>query len=222
MAGLFNDFNPFQRVPANQRGFTSRNVVRGSLIAFSYPYSLAVKNYTINDPYPLLVVTDIWPNIVRGVNLHYLTFPYIKRILTNNKMVPYSYMNVKPDKYVAGAFRMYYRQGMSKIKIMDMDFLMRILGAVKSFSESEIETVKQQIRNQLKEHMQVKADELSKMTKSQLNQVSQKAIDMQEALQGGVTRGLMRDQQFNVGQNPANFELPQGGPFSTDDMASPQ
>lgn len=222
--GLFNDFNPFQRVPANQTGFQDRNtVIRGSLIAFSYPYSLAKKQpYIIHDPYPLLVVTDIWPTIVRGVNLHYMTFPYIKRILTQNKTTPYSYKpNVKPDKYMASAFRMYYRQGMSKVKVMDLDFLLRILGAVRSFSESEVETIKQQIRNQIRQHIQVKADQLSQaeaLNKSQMNQLSRKAIDMQQSIQGGVDRGLIKDQS-KTGKNPANFDLPAGGQFSTEDMS---
>jgi hypothetical protein len=116
---------------------------------------------------------------------------------------------------------MYYRQGMSKVKVMDLDFLLRILGAVRSFSESEVETVKQQIRNQIRQHIQVKADQLSQaeaLNKSQMNQLSRKAIDMQQSIQGGVDRGLIKDQS-KTGKNPANFDLPAGGQFSTEDMS---
>lgn len=223
MAGLFVDFNPFQRLASNQQGFVSRTITRGSLIAFTYPTSHATKPNVIHDPYPLLIVTDIWPNFVRGVNLHYMTFPYIKKILNDSRLTPYSYYNnVRADKYIASAFRMYYRMGMSKVKLMDVDFLLRVLGAVKSFSENEIEMVKQQIRNQIRERLQVKATELSQFTESQQRQIQRKAAEMQQTIQGGVERGLMFPQQFKVGQNPANFELPPGGPNSSQDLVNPQ
>jgi hypothetical protein len=101
VAGLFQDWNPFERVASNQHGFQANTLGRGSLIAFNYPISHAQRPNVIHDPYPLLIVTDIWPQYVRGVNLHYLTFPYIKRVLTSNcNNRTFSYYNVRPDKYL--------------------------------------------------------------------------------------------------------------------------
>lgn len=224
MPGLFMNFNPFERLPSNQHGFTPKTIGKGSLIAFSYPYSYAVKPNTIHDPYPLLVVTDIWPKYVRGVNLHYLTFPYIKKILTESQGNTYSYYNVKPDKYVASAFRMYNRQGMSQVKKMDSEFLLTILTTVKSFSENEIDNVKQKIQEQIRDRLQVKANEMAKLdfTKNQNDQISRKAGDMQQTIQGGVQRNLINPQQYKTGQNPANFNLPAGGPLSTNNLTNPQ
>ena len=106
MAGLFQDYNPIQRVASNQHGMSSKSITRGSLISFSYPQSMAVTPNVIHDPYPMVIVTDIWPNYVRGLNLHYLTFPYIKKILTQHGgNAGFSYSNIKPDKYMANAFR---------------------------------------------------------------------------------------------------------------------
>ena len=69
MAGLFEEVN------------TNKPISRGSLVAFQYPYSQSLDPNIIHDPSPLILITDIWPRHIRGVNLHYLTFPYIKKIL---------------------------------------------------------------------------------------------------------------------------------------------
>jgi hypothetical protein len=205
--GLFQDFNPFKRVATNQAGMVGKSVARGSLIAFHYPISYAAPPNEIHDPYPLVIITDIWPKHTRGINLHYLTFPYIKNILQGNcGNKSYSYFHVKGDAYIAQAFRMYYRIGMSQVKLMDCDFLLNLLGGIKSWSESEIEAVKQQIRQQVQKQLQTKADELTKasqqpqqqkFTSPQNRQINQKAADIHTALQGGVTRGLERPATMN-------------------------
>lgn len=215
---LFNDFNPFSRIATNQYGMVGKNVTRGSLVSFSYPRSWAMVPNEIHDPYPLLIITDVWPGFIRGVNLHYLTFPYIKNILqTNCNNTNYSYYSVKGDKYIANAFRMYYRQGMSKIKKMDCEFLLKMLSLVRSWSESEIDRVKDEIRKQIKQELQIKANQLKalELTASDNAQIRRKAQEMQQAIQGGVNRGLMNTPQQNVGKNPANMPMPPGGPFST-------
>ena len=191
-------------------------VARGSLIAFHYPVSYAQPPNIIHDLYPLVIITDIWPNHIRGVNLHYLTFPYIKNILQGNcGNKTFSYFHIKADRYIAQAFRMYYRIGMSQVKLMDCAFLLNLLGGIKQWSESEIETVKQQIRQQIQKQLQAKADELTKasqqpqFTPPQNRQMTQKAADIQSALQGGVTRGLERPSPVNmpeIQQNQPNVE----------------
>lgn len=201
MPNLFSDFNPFQRVASNQYGMVGKTIGRGSLIAFHYPVSWASRPNIIHDPYPLVIVTDIWPRHLRGVNLHYLAFPFIKNILQANcGNSNFSYYNVKPDRYIANAFRMYYRQGMSQVKMMDCSFLLNVLGAVRSWSESEIEAVKNEIQSQIRSRLQTKAQELTQASQEQLQPqafnpgqnraIRDKAGDIQQALQGGVLRGL--------------------------------
>jgi hypothetical protein len=218
MPGLFQDINPFKSISSNQYGFSSKTIGRGSLIAFHYPKSYAQPPNPINDPYPLVIVTDVWREYIRAVNLHYLTYPYIKNILQGNcGNTSYSYFNVKADKYVAQAFRMYYRIGMSQVKVMDCAFLLNLLGGIKSWSESGIEAVKQQIRQQVQKQLQTKANELTKasqqpqLTAPQNRQINQKASDIHSALQGGVARGLERAPTLNApkipdqGQNQPNI-----------------
>lgn len=215
MAGLFQDWNPFERVASNQHGFQTNTLGRGSLIAFSYPMSQAQRPNVIHDPYPLLIVTDIWPQYVRGVNLHYLTFPYIKRVLTqNSNNRTFSYYNVRPDKYLASAFRMYFRTGMSKIRVMDTSFLVQLLNGIRSWSESEIERVRQEVRQQIRQRLQAKASELANLNKSQYEQMRRKAAEIQQVIQSGAVNNLTT---MPSTRNPANLSTP-SGPFETGDM----
>jgi hypothetical protein len=219
MAGLFEDFNPMMGLTSNQQGFVGKTVGRGSLISFKYPFSCSPYVNTIHDPYPLIIITDVWSKFIRGVNLHYLTFPYIKMILQNNgENTGFSYYQVKPDKYIANAFRMYYRIGMSQVKRMDSEFLVNLLQVVRSWDPSEMEAIKQQIRTQIKQKLQVKADQLTgKFTKSQNDQLRQKTNNMKDALLGGAEKNLIYPQTQD-GLNPANIKLPTGGQFSTEEV----
>ena len=219
MASLFNDFNPFGNLASNQYGFVGGGATRGDLIAFHYPFSLAKRPNIIHDPYPLVIVTDVWPSMIRGVNLHYLTFPYIRQILNpncgNNN---FTYSNIRADKYIASAFRVYYRQGVKQPKKMDCAWLLQLLGAVRKWSPDDIERVRQDISKQIQDRLRVKADELTARDRYRLNQ---KAEQVRGVMQGGVERGLMNPQEFGVGQRPANFKLPPEGPFSTNPPVQP-
>ncbi len=201
MAGLFQEFNPFSSVGANQRGPNLNNKVsRGSLISFSYPVSLAKEPYVIHDPYPMVIVTDVWANILRGVNLHYLTFPYIKQTLQSHcSNTGFSYRTIKPDKYIANAFRVYYRKGMKQVKMMDCEWLVKVLGIVRSFSESELQALQQQIQSQIQAKLQAKAEQLttyeeyrSTLLKNQQRELDTKVSGIQNAIQGGFDRGLTK------------------------------
>ena len=201
MAGLFQEFNPFSSVGANQRGPSVNNKVsRGSLISFSYPVSLAKEPYIIHDPYPMVIVTDVWTNTLRGVNLHYLTFPYIKQTLQSHcGNTGFSYRTIKPDRYIANAFRIYYRKGMKQVKIMDCEWLVKVLGIVRSFSETELQALQQQIQAQIQAKLQAKAEQLttyeeyrSTLLKNQQRELDSKVSGIQSAIQGGYDRGLTK------------------------------
>ena len=65
-------------------------VRKGSLISFNYMFMK-------HDPYPMVIVTDImYGRRIRGVNLNYLTFRDIKRMLDQFGENPaFSYKNIK-------------------------------------------------------------------------------------------------------------------------------
>ena len=200
MAGLFEEFDPLNRVAANQYGPSTKSITSGTLISFHYPISHARKPNVIHDPFPMVIVTDISAKFLRGVNLHYLTFPYIKRILNDhcdNTNFGY-HASVKPDKYIAGAFRTYNRRGMSRLKRMDCNWLLNVLGAVRSFSESELQKLRDQIQAQIRERLQAKAEELTSyedfrnsLLKGQRRALDRKVGQAQDIIQGGVDRNLI-------------------------------
>jgi len=227
MAGLFEDFNPVGRVATNQHGpsFGSR-VTMGSLISFHYPQSWAVVPNVIHDSHPMVLITDIWPNYVRGVNLHYLTFPYIKQKLLEygNKSFQYQ-QNIKQDKYFANSFRVYVRRGMLQPKMLDIEFLINVLASVRSFSPGELEKIRMNIQKQIQQRLQAKADELTSyeewragLTESQKRQLRGKGLETHRAFSGGVDRDLIVPNEGAAGLYPAQHppQPGEGGSYSTD------
>lgn len=197
MAALFQDFNPFERAPVNQYG--SGGITRGSLISFHYPKSFSMDPNVIHDPKPMVIITDVWPQHIRGLNLHYLTFPYIKRILENfGGNTGFSYLNIKPDRYLANAFRMYARVGVLRPKRLDTEWLKGLLLAVRSFDPGEIEKIKLNIQKQIQQRLQVKANELTSYEEWR------KSMSMMQQNQ-------LQNQTNNIFQNlTGNFNQPQG------------
>jgi len=235
--GLFQDFNPIQRLAANQYDFSTRRITKGSLISFHYPRSFAMIPNVIHDPYPMVILTDIWPQYIRGLNLHYLTFPYIKNILSaHGGNAAFSYVHIKPDKYMAQAFRMYVRAGVRRPRRLDTQWLMEVLASVRSFAPGQLEAIRKNIEMQIQQRLQTKADELTsyeewraqaermtygqwvrqkrtdawwnQLTESQKRQFRGKALEGQRILTGGIERDLVR---------PEGPPTEEGGPFSTEE-----
>lgn len=208
MSGLFSDFNPLQRLAANQYGMTGSQITRGSLITFHYPRSFAMIPNVIHDPYPMVILTDVWPNYIRGVNLHYLTFPYVKKLLQSfGGNQSFSYSNIRTDRYMANAFRMYVRAGVTRPKRLDSEWLKTILQQVRSFAPGEIEKIRANIQKQIQARLQAKAQELTSyeewrksLTQSQQRQLRGKVADVQNVLTGGVQRDLIAPQSQQMRQ----------------------
>ena len=141
------------KVPINQLNW--QNYVKsGSIVQFTY-------SFWKNDPYPLVIVSDTG-RYVRGVNLKYLTFPYIKTLLNKiyigvghqfanvNNPLPFSYQNqVKGDKYITEAFRQYKLNGIQRLRMINPAALLAILASVRSFDPQEIENITRDIREQM-------------------------------------------------------------------------
>jgi hypothetical protein len=198
--GLFEDFNPIQRIAANQYGPAVNRITRGSLISFHYPRSFAMIPNIIHDPYPMVIITDIWPKYIRGVNLHYLTFPYVKRLLTNYGGKSFSYYNIRSDKYMANAFRMYVRMGVQQPKRLDTEWLMTVLASVRSFDAGELEKIRTNIQQQIQQRLQTKAKDLTQyeqwrrgLNPTQQRQLRGKVQEANEIITGGLERDLINE-----------------------------
>ena len=130
-----------------------QTVSKGSIVVFNYVGQQ--KGYMIHDPTPLIIVSDIFTDICRGVNLHYLTLPYVKNLVTNYANNPsFSYRFISNDQYIVNAFRSYKRSGMSQLKILDADFLKNLLTVVRALDPGEIEQMREQVRQMIEQQSQ--------------------------------------------------------------------
>lgn len=121
-------------------------VTKGSLILFKY-------SFWIHDPSPLLIVTDYNPGQrMRGINLHYLTYPYVQGLITQSANNPaFSYQNIKMNPYIKSSFRTYKWSGISQIKKFDNQFVLRMINATRSFDPTQIQAIRQSIDQQLQQ-----------------------------------------------------------------------
>lgn len=143
------------------------NVVRGSLITFNY-----VLRKPGHDSFPLVLVTDIdYPTIdpiakpgyrpnykkgdfIRGINLHYLTFPAIKKLIfPNNQSIcenaNFTYQYIKNNNYIVSAFRQYRKIGIKNLKKLDCQFVAKAMSLSRSFDPNEIEAIRKSVQDQL-------------------------------------------------------------------------
>jgi len=140
-----------------------KTIQRGALATFQY-------TFWKHDPYPLILCSGIYMDgKIAGVNLHHLTFRYIKYLVQQYCGKQFSYPLIKNNKYIYDAFRTYKREGVRMVKVLDCQFLMTILGSVRSINPNEVEAIRQEIQKQLRTKMNVTADEMTETNTDNAN-----------------------------------------------------
>jgi hypothetical protein len=133
-----------------------KTIQRGSLATFQYLHWK-------HDPYPLVLVSGIYSDgRVAGVNLHYMTFRYIKYLINQYCGKQFSYPLIKNNNYIYNSFRSYKRDGLRGAKLLDCNFLMTVLGTVRSFKPNEIEAIRQEVQRQLRAKMNPTVEDAAK------------------------------------------------------------
>lgn len=130
---------------------TTRVVHKGSVINFFYT---GQRRQPIHDPYPLVLVSDIFTDAVRGVNLNLLDAPYVTSLIRTYLDTPFSYANIKNDNYIIDAFRTYKRGGISSLRMMDSNFLKGLAKVARSLDVNEIEQMRSQIESLIRQASQ--------------------------------------------------------------------
>ena len=133
----------------NKQPPQARPVSKGSLINFNYLYAKAGHPMS-----PMVLVTDVMPLYIRGVNLQYLTPNYIMRLLDKRFMngcnnPRFSYFNIKSDAFVASAFRQYKRSGVANLKQFDCSFLSSLIQTMRGIDINEIYQFQKQVNDQI-------------------------------------------------------------------------
>ncbi len=140
-------------------------VGRGSLVSFNYIF-----HKPGHDPNPVVLITDIWPNYIRGINLNYLTFPTIKNLVfpSPNQTVcdnpVFTYQYIKGNDYITSAFRQYKRNGVQRLRKLDCAFIVKALGLTRSFDPNEIEAIRRSVREQIRQLVNQRAAPTGEMT----------------------------------------------------------
>ena len=140
-------------------------LLKGNLITFNY-------SFWAHDPYPMIIVSNVTPGTrVKGINLHYLTFNYISTLLkTSAGNAAFSYDSIKSDTYISSAFRNYKWQGIRNIRKLDSNFILSIMGMVRSFDINEIEAIRTSVQQQMNVLLNPPADTISNNIPTNNNQ----------------------------------------------------
>lgn len=143
------------------RKIQNKTIAPGSLITFRY-------NFYHKDPSPLCLVGRVSGGMVSGLNLHYLTFPYVKKLVSTYCGKNFQYQLIKGNKYITNAYRSYKAEGRKNVQILDCDFLMGVLGSVKSFKPTELEAIRNSVQKQLQEKLHPTSDDVAKQFQQQV------------------------------------------------------
>lgn len=124
----------------------------GSLVSFGY-------SFWKNDPYPLIIIIDNGPmsDKISGVNLHYLTFRDIKDIISRAGGMGFSYRSISQSKTFRGSYRSYKKAGVRQMKVLDPSYLLGVMGMVRSYDPAEVEIIRRQVQEQLRQPTNPKA-----------------------------------------------------------------
>lgn len=146
--------NPLtQKLPFKKAYY--KTLAKGSLITCKYLYWK-------HDPNPLILVTDVTPEYIRGVNLHYLTFKYVRSLLqTYCGKLQFSYRFIMHDSYIVNSFRTYKKIGISNISVLDCGVINSQLNVRRSFNPQEIKEIRKQIRANFQQQSNINAKEMS-------------------------------------------------------------
>ena len=136
---------------------THNNILgKGDLVSFNYIF-----HKIGHDPSPNVIITDINYFYIRGINIHYLTFPFIKNLLQSHcENKSFSYKFIKNDSYLVSSFRQYKKNGMTNIKKLDCNLILNLMGSIRAVTPNEVEAIRKTINEQLNKISQIKVDEV--------------------------------------------------------------
>jgi len=144
--------NPNPRISSNNY------IKKGSLISFNY-------TFWKNDPYPLVIVNESFVSKgIWGINLHYLTFNYIKIAIRNCKNPMFSFKGAIKNTQLENAYRSYKWQGVRQVKVLDCDFLLDVIGTIKSYDPAEIQIIRKNVQEQINKKINPKSYEINTKT----------------------------------------------------------
>ena len=126
---------------------TLNSIGKGSIIQFSYSFAK-------HDPKPLVLLTDTDANFYKGLNLHYLRATPIMNLISKERMNAcdnrnFSWNSVKNNSYIKNAFRIYKKNGVKNLKLLNCEYLKMILAAAKKLNIQDLTAYRLNIDKQI-------------------------------------------------------------------------
>lgn len=133
----------------------------GSIVSFKY-------SFFKHDPNPTVMVTkvDNKNNVLVGINIHYLTYNDIKRLLSpkeinacKNKALGYPLL--KGKAYIIKGFRVYKGNGVQSLKYLDCDKMLQMMGLKAIMKTKQNKEIKEDVEKQINRKTNVKVKEIN-------------------------------------------------------------
>lgn len=109
----------------------------GSVVSFQYAFAK-------HDPFPVILVANFKPpNLVEGLNLHYMAFPVFRELLKTHGDNPFfRYEMIKSQPLVKFAYRSYKMNGIKRAKKINYKAIIQAMSIMREYSPQEIEAIK--------------------------------------------------------------------------------
>ena len=153
---------PFRRV-------YYKSLKKGSLVYAQYIF-------WSHDPNPLFLVTDNphpkYPDQIRGVNLHYLTFRFVKSLLQLYCGKGFDFKYIMHNPYIVQAFRSYKKAGLRNLQLLDCEVInlqFQERRRADKYNPQELKIIRDQLRQQLEKLTHPRASELAGQYADMLN-----------------------------------------------------
>lgn len=136
----------------------SLRIQTGSLISFNY-------SFWKNDPYPLVIIieNDSKKDKIAGINLHRLLPNDIKELMSKFNQMGYAYGNISDQEKFRRAYRTYKKIGIRQQRLFDVQFLLRVISMVKTTDPAEVQIIRRQVQEQLKQQINPKVSQITNL-----------------------------------------------------------
>jgi hypothetical protein len=201
-----NNFPPAQQKQPPQPQPQAQKAVRQSMIWEVKPGSLFVGRYLFwkHDPTPLVLVSSLYRDgRIAGVNLHNLTLDDMRKVVAQycNKATFNYHTAIKGRTEIVKGFRTYKSKNAWKnnaVRLIDCQMLLGEMGVVqraRMMSPSEVEKIRQQVRQQLQQKINPRASDMTRY--SQKSNSSVPGIAGRPASVPGISVGMDANQHMS-------------------------
>lgn len=120
--------------------------------------------YWKHDPTPLVLFSKQYKDgRLAGINLHRLTLNDMRSLIAQYCNKAFSYALIKGRKEIAQAFRTYKQDGFGVVQVINCEYMLKSLGIIKqarNMSPNEVEKMRIQIQQQVRQQINPKAEDL--------------------------------------------------------------